>query len=216
MKHLKSSGDMGCPCSVPQRTSIFSESLFKSLIFALEFVYMKSMQPKNLPLMPSFQSLYKSASRQTVSNALGFILCLLFLFPLTIFLSGLFLRPFVGRITMSQRSVWVTKVTIVLQAEYLEKRRRAFTNSLAQNFTCLWFLWFCSRTKRFYINHNPNLNPNHNPEAIPNPNHNPNPSPKQSNLCFISLSLVTWPKQFFARNSPERAKSLYSRPSRFF
>ena len=31
---------------------------------------MNSMQPRNLPLMPSFQSLYKSASRQTVSNAL--------------------------------------------------------------------------------------------------------------------------------------------------
>ena len=54
------------------------------------------------------------------------------------------------------------------------------------------FLWFCSRTKRFYIHPNPNPNPNHNrnPEAIHNPNHNPNPnpSPKQSNSCLTSLS----------------------------
>ena len=38
-KHLNSSGDMGCPCSVPQRTSIFSESLLRSFIFAEEWVY---------------------------------------------------------------------------------------------------------------------------------------------------------------------------------
>ena len=52
------------------------------------------------------------------------------------------------------------------------------------------FLWFCSLTKRFYINRNPNPNPNHNPEAIHYPYHNPNPnpSPKRSNSCFISLS----------------------------
>ena len=62
----------------------------------------------------------------------------------------------------------------------------ALTNSLAQIFTWLWFLWFCSRTKRFYIHPNPNPNPNHNPEAIHNSN--PNPSPKQSNSCLTSLS----------------------------
>ena len=43
-KHLNSSGDMGCPCSVPQRTSIFSESLLRSFIFADEWVYMCSIQ----------------------------------------------------------------------------------------------------------------------------------------------------------------------------
>ena len=30
------------------------------------------------------------------------------------------------------------------------------------------FLWFCSRTKRFYIHPNPNPNHKHNPEAIHN------------------------------------------------
>ena len=48
------------------------------------------------------------------------------------------------------------------------------------------FLWFCSRTKRFYKHPNPNHN--HNPEAIHNPNHNPNPSPKQSNSFLTNLS----------------------------
>ena len=38
----------------------------------------------------------------------------------------------------------------------------ALTNSIIltpKNFTWLWFLWFCSRTKRFYTNPYPNPNP---------------------------------------------------------
>ena len=47
---------------------------------------------------------------------------------------------------------------------------------------CLKILRFFSRTKRIYINPNPNPYPNHNPEAIhnPNTNSNPSPSPEQS------------------------------------
>ena len=76
----------------------------------------------------------------------------------------------------------------------LTHKLSALTNSLAQKLLrSLGFYGFSAEQnwKRFYIN--PNLNPNHNPDAIHNP--------KQSYSC---LSPVTWPKQFFAHNSPRK------------
>ena len=51
MKHLNSSGDIGWPCSGPQRISFFSESLFRSLIRAEELLYIKSRHLKNRPFI---------------------------------------------------------------------------------------------------------------------------------------------------------------------
>ena len=46
MKNLNSSGDIGWPCSVPQRMSIFSESLIRSLTRAEELLYINAKMPK--------------------------------------------------------------------------------------------------------------------------------------------------------------------------
>ena len=56
MKHLNSSGDIGWTCSVSQRMSIFSESLFRSLTRAEELLYIKSRHLKNRPFMPRCHS----------------------------------------------------------------------------------------------------------------------------------------------------------------
>ena len=55
VKHLNSSGDIGCRCSLPQMVSIFSESLLSSLIFAEELLYMNCKHLKNLPWIPIFE-----------------------------------------------------------------------------------------------------------------------------------------------------------------
>ena len=67
---LKSSGDIGCPCSVPMVISMVSDNLWISLIRVTELLYMFWRQEKKLPPIPSLLSLYMRASLQTVSNAL--------------------------------------------------------------------------------------------------------------------------------------------------
>ena len=68
-KILKSSVDMGCPCSVPTFTSRASDSFTRSLIFASEFEYISLVHSRNLSSIPKFASLKSSASLLTVSKA---------------------------------------------------------------------------------------------------------------------------------------------------
>ena len=67
MNSLNSSGDIGCPCSVPTVTSIAADSFLISFIRVLEWLYMKLIQW--LPAIPICLSLDWSASLHTVSNA---------------------------------------------------------------------------------------------------------------------------------------------------
>ena len=68
-KIVKSSGDMGCPCSVPKFHSRASDSFSRSLIFALEFEFICLLHLRNLLSIPKFAKMRSKASLLTVSKA---------------------------------------------------------------------------------------------------------------------------------------------------
>ena len=69
MNTLKSSGDSGCPCSVPISILKISDIFPLNFMRATEFLYMFSRTQKKFPRIPSLVNLYSRAVRQTESKA---------------------------------------------------------------------------------------------------------------------------------------------------